>query len=126
MFGSLAAVLLESVGENLRRRMRFPLAAELDGVGGALLVGALGMALVWIAGAVALQTPGASRFRKDIQRSTILAELNERVPAVGPDPQRAGALRPGSADRRARCPTSRARRAGSCATPTCGTRDRAW
>jgi len=28
------------------------LAAELDGIGGALLVGALGMALVWIAGAV--------------------------------------------------------------------------
>ena len=46
MLGSLAAVLLESVGVNLRRRMRFPLAAELDGVGGAVLVGALGIALV--------------------------------------------------------------------------------
>ncbi len=84
MLGSLAAVLLESVGENLRRRMRFPRAAELDGIGGALLVGALGMGLVWIAGAVALQTPGASRFRKDIQRSTILAELNAVFPPSGP------------------------------------------
>ena len=84
MLGSLAAVLLESVGENLRRRMRFPRAAELDGIGGALLVGALGMALVWIAGAVALQTPGASRFRKDIQRSTILADLNAVFPPSGP------------------------------------------
>jgi hypothetical protein len=84
MLGSLTAVLLESVGENLRRRLRFPLAAELDGIGGALLVGALGMALVWIAGAVALQTPGASRFRKDIQRSAILAELNNVFPPSGP------------------------------------------
>ena len=84
MLGSLAAVLLESVGEDLRRRMRFPRAAELDGIGGALLVGALGMALVWIAGAVALQTPGASRFRKDIQRSTILADLNAVFPPSGP------------------------------------------
>jgi predicted membrane protein len=84
MLGSLAAVLLESVGETLRRRMRLPLVAQLDGVGGALLVGALGMALVWIAGAVALQTPGASRFRKDIQRSTILAELNALFPPSGP------------------------------------------
>jgi uncharacterized membrane protein required for colicin V production len=84
MVGSLAAVLLESVGENLRRGLRFPLAAEIDGVGGAVLVGALGMALVWIAGAVALQTPGASRFRKDIQRSTILAQLNTLLPPSGP------------------------------------------
>ena len=84
MLGSLAAVLLESVGVNLRRRMRFPLAAKLDGVGGAVLVGALGIALVWVAGAVALQTPGASRFRKDIQRSTILAEVNQLFPPSGP------------------------------------------
>src|SRR4051794_7390440 len=84
MLGSLAAVLLESVGENVRRSLRFPMATELDGAGGAILVGALALALVWIAGAVALQTPGASRFRKDIQRSAILADLNDLLPPSGP------------------------------------------
>ena len=44
----------------------------------------LGLGLVWIAGAVALQTPGASELRKDIQRSAILAQLNEVLPPSGP------------------------------------------
>jgi S1-C subfamily serine protease len=76
MVGGLAAVVFEAMGEGIRRRMAFPLAATIDGVGGALLVAALGFALVWIAGAVALQTPGARKFRKDIQRSFILSTLN--------------------------------------------------
>jgi S1-C subfamily serine protease len=84
MIGSLAAVLLESVGEGIRRRLRFPGAPVLDGIGGALLVAGIGLGLVWIAGAVALSTPGASRFRKDIQRSAIFARLNETLPPSGP------------------------------------------
>jgi S1-C subfamily serine protease len=84
MLGALAAVVLEAVGEGIRRRMSFAAADVVDKVGGALLVAALGVALVWIAGAVALQTPGASRFRRDIQRSTILADLNRLLPPSGP------------------------------------------
>jgi S1-C subfamily serine protease len=84
MVGGLAAVLFEAMGEGIRRRMAFPLAATIDGVGGALLVAGLGFALVWIAGAVALQTPGARKFRKDIQRSFILSTLNEALPPSGP------------------------------------------
>jgi S1-C subfamily serine protease len=84
MVGGLAAVLFEAMGEGIRRRMVFPLAATIDGVGGAALVAALGFALVWIMGAVALQTPGARKFRKDIQRSFILSRLNETLPPSGP------------------------------------------
>ena len=56
----------------------------LDGVGGAALLAAAGLGLCWVAGAVALQTPGARELRRDIQRSTILAALNERLPPSGP------------------------------------------
>jgi S1-C subfamily serine protease len=83
MVGGLAAVLFEAMGEGIRRRLSFPLADTIDGIGGALLVAALGLALVWIAGAVALQTPGARKFRKDIQRSFILGKLNEALPPSG-------------------------------------------
>jgi S1-C subfamily serine protease len=84
MIGGLAAVLFEAMGEGIRRRMAFRLADVVDGVGGALLVASLGLALVWIAGAVALQTPGARKFRKDIQRSYILGKLNQALPPSGP------------------------------------------
>jgi S1-C subfamily serine protease len=83
MVGGLAAVMFEAMGEGIRRRMRFPLAGTIDGVGGALLVGALGFALVWLLGAVALQTPGARKYRKDIQRSVLLSAVNDLLPPSG-------------------------------------------
>src|SRR5262249_1976324 len=39
---------------------------------------------VWVAGAVALQTPGARNLRHDIQRSSILQALNGALPPSGP------------------------------------------
>ncbi len=39
--------------------------------------------MVWIAGAVALQTPGARVLRKEIQRSAILRQLNDVLPPTG-------------------------------------------
>jgi S1-C subfamily serine protease len=83
MVGGLAAVIFEAMGESIRRRMLFPLAGTADGIGGAIVVAALGLGLVWIVGAVALQTPGARKFRKDIQRSVILGKLNETLPPSG-------------------------------------------
>ena len=84
MLGGLAAIVFEALGEGIRRRMSFRAADVADGVGGAILVATLGLALVWIAGAVALQTPGARELRRDIQRSAILAKLNEVLPPSGP------------------------------------------
>ena len=84
MVGGLTAIMFEALGEGIRRRMAFRAAHVVDGVGGALLVATLGLCLVWIGGAVALQTPGARELRRDIQRSAILSKLNEALPPSGP------------------------------------------
>jgi Trypsin-like peptidase domain/Colicin V production protein len=83
MIGGMLASGLELLGFHLRHRLgdRF---GVFDGVAGSLLVACLGLCLVWIAGAVALQTPGARELREPIQRSAILRELNERLPPSGP------------------------------------------
>ena len=82
MLGGVLASSLELLGFHLRRRLgeRF---GVLDGVGGSLLVACLGLFLVWIGGAVALQTPGARELREPIQRSAILKRLNEALPPSG-------------------------------------------
>jgi S1-C subfamily serine protease len=84
MIGGVAAIVFEAVGIGLRRRMMFSGADVVDGIGGAVLVATLGLGLVWLAGAVVLQTPGARQYRKDIQRSAILQQLNEALPPSGP------------------------------------------
>jgi hypothetical protein len=81
--GGVLAAGLELLGFRLSHRLGSRLGV-LDGVGGAALVGCLGLGLVWIGGAVALHTPGASDLREPIQRSAILQELNERLPPSGP------------------------------------------
>ena len=59
--------------------------APLDGAARARCSGAaLALGIVWIAAAVAAQTPGARQLRADIQRSAILRELNEVLPPSGP------------------------------------------
>jgi hypothetical protein len=83
LLGGLFASGLEILGFRLRRRMGDSLGV-LDGAGGAILIGALGLGLVWIAGAVALQTPGARELREPFQRSAIVRALNERLPPSGP------------------------------------------
>jgi hypothetical protein len=82
-FGAVLAAGLELLGFHLRHRLGSRLGI-LDGIGGAVLVGCLGLGLVWVGGAVALHTPGADNLREPIQRSAILQELNERLPPSGP------------------------------------------
>jgi hypothetical protein len=82
LVGGILASGLEVLGFHLRRGLGERLGV-LDGLGGSVLVGCLGLGLVWIAGAVALQTPGARELREPIQRSTILQELNDRLPPSG-------------------------------------------
>ncbi|MGI8622623.1 MAG: MarP family serine protease [Solirubrobacteraceae bacterium] len=60
---------------------RAPGLGLLDGLLGAVLMAVLGLALAWVLGAVALQTPGARRLRGNIQRSAILAALNDVLPS---------------------------------------------
>jgi hypothetical protein len=82
LVGALLATLLEMLGFEVRRRMG-PALGKLDGAGGAVLVACVALGFVWVAGAVALQTPGARRLRQDIQRSQILRALNGALPPSG-------------------------------------------
>ena len=82
LLGSLLASGLEVLGFQLRHRLPEELGV-VDGVGGAALLGCLGLFLIWIAGAVALQTPGARDLREPIQRSAILRQLNTVLPPSG-------------------------------------------
>jgi hypothetical protein len=83
LIGGVFASGFELLGFHLRRRLGERIGL-LDGMGGAVLVACLGLFLVWIGGAVALQTPGARDLREPIQRSTILKELNAVLPPSGP------------------------------------------
>jgi S1-C subfamily serine protease len=82
--GMVLGSALEALGYGVRRRLTAPSLGVLDGIGGAVLAGAVALGLVWLAGAVALQTPGARTFRDRIQRSAILRELNDVLPPSGP------------------------------------------
>jgi len=83
VIGGVLASGLELLGFHLRRRMGERLGVA-DGLGGAVLVGALGLALAWMLGSVALQTPGARGLREPIQRSAMLRQLNSVLPPSGP------------------------------------------
>ena len=78
-------ILLQSVASMAGTAIRTSLFAIpplklLDSVGGLVLGAAAGLAVVWVAGAVALHLPGQTELRTEVQRSRILRELNERVP----------------------------------------------
>jgi len=87
VLGALVAVTLDGLAGVLRSRLaaRWVLAG-IDGAGGAVLLGALGLVLAWGLGAIALNTPGpeARQIREAAQRSTVLAALNELMPPSGP------------------------------------------
>lgn len=83
LLGGLLVTVLETVGFHVRARLG-ERAQTLDGAGGAVLLACFALALAWVFGAVALQTPGARELRQDIQRSAILSELNAHLPPSGP------------------------------------------
>ncbi|HEX2016218.1 MAG TPA: MarP family serine protease [Solirubrobacteraceae bacterium] len=90
-FGLIGAVLagailstgLGNLGYRLRQVLRVPGLGVLDGVLGGALSACVGLGLVWIAAAVALQAPGSTNLRHDIQRSVILEQLNHALPPSG-------------------------------------------
>ena len=86
VIGAMVAVTLESLALGLRARL---IRGEgflhlADGAGGAALVAAVALGLVWVFGAVALHAPGTAQLRADVQRSLILRSLNEVLPPSGP------------------------------------------
>jgi S1-C subfamily serine protease len=85
LVGALVAVTVESLALGLRERLiRGRVLRLADGAGGAALVAAVALGLVWVFGAVALHAPGTARLRGDVQRSLILRHLNDLLPPSGP------------------------------------------
>jgi S1-C subfamily serine protease len=82
--GAILASGLEGLGFRLRRTLIIPGTGMIDGVLGAALGAALALGIVWIAAAVAGQTPGQGQLQADIQRSAILRKLNQVLPPSGP------------------------------------------
>jgi S1-C subfamily serine protease len=92
LFGLMGAVLagsvlaggLEGVGVMVRRRLVLPGLGAADAGLGALLSVLIALGMAWLAGAILLQAPQASRdLRHDIQRSAILRRLNDVLPPSG-------------------------------------------
>lgn len=88
LIGGIAAVSLDGVARALRRRLlgvrgRRRAVKIADAAGGALLLVAVGLAIAWLVGAVALHAPGAKNVRQTVQRSAILGALNDAFPPSG-------------------------------------------
>lgn len=85
LIGALVgAFLLQSfasfAGSFVRGGLRLTPLRFLDSFGGLLLGAATGVALVWVAAAVALLAPHQSKLRQEVQRSTLVRDLNDVVP----------------------------------------------
>jgi uncharacterized membrane protein required for colicin V production len=77
VFGIVTGVLATIVRGGLRL---LPPLHLLDSLGG-FVVGALwGLTLMWIGGAIALQIPGHSKLRHDVQQSKVLRKLDKIAP----------------------------------------------
>jgi S1-C subfamily serine protease len=73
-------VIGSAVGSLLRRRQRTAAARNLDSAGGLVAGALIGLAIVWVLGAMALQLPGQTNLRRAVQRSEVLRQLNSIVP----------------------------------------------
>lgn len=81
--GTILSTGLEGLGWRLRSLVRFPGLGAVDGLLGSVLSACVSLGICWVAGAVALQTPGARELRSEVQRSKILRELNDVLPPSG-------------------------------------------
>jgi S1-C subfamily serine protease len=69
------------IGLSLRSELlRIPPLRSLDTAGGFLLGAATGLFLAWVLGVVALQLPGQTYLRREVQRSLVLRRLNTLLP----------------------------------------------
>jgi len=85
LFGSMALALAIVAGQQIRFAVvKGRLSHAVDGIGGALLIAAVGVGLVWVFGAVALVSPGMENLRKDVQKSLLLGGINDVMPPSGP------------------------------------------
>jgi S1-C subfamily serine protease len=79
--GGLLAAGFEGIGSRARRLLRLPGLAAIDGALGAVLTACVGLGVIWILGALALQQGGT--LRHEVQRSAVLQRLNDVLPPSG-------------------------------------------
>jgi hypothetical protein len=86
LLGAFLAVAIDGFSQGLRSRMLGRPMGVIDGIGGAILLGALALLLAWGFGAVALHANGdrARDLRRAVQQSAILGVLNDALPPSGP------------------------------------------
>ena len=83
--GILLVVLFQALGLRIGLELRgevlrIPPLRSLDTAGGLLLGAAMGLFLAWVVGVVALQLPGQTALRRNVQRSFVLRQLNSLLP----------------------------------------------
>jgi S1-C subfamily serine protease len=76
--GAVLAIGFEGFGARLRARLRSPAVTAADGLAGAVLTACVGLGLAWILGVLALASGGDAR--REVQRSTILRQINAVLP----------------------------------------------
>jgi S1-C subfamily serine protease len=79
--GVILSAGAESIAGRLRSGIRSPAFALVDGLLGTVLAMALALGLAWLVSVIVLQTPGIRDWRRPIQRSVILRELNDVLPS---------------------------------------------
>jgi S1-C subfamily serine protease len=89
LFGLLGALLggtimsagAEGIAGAMTAGIVSPAARAIDGLLGGVLAIALALGIAWLLSVIVLQTPGVREYRREIQRSVILKELNAVLPA---------------------------------------------
>ena len=83
--GSITLALAVSLGEKVRdSAVRHPFWEVLDGIGGALLIAAIGLGIVWVLAAAAVYYPSSEGLRRDVQKSLLVGAVNDVMPPSGP------------------------------------------
>ena len=73
-------VLGSTIGGVIRSRQRTRGVRALDSFGGVFAGALIGLGMVWVLGAMALQLPGQADLRRAVQRSYVIQQLNDIVP----------------------------------------------
>ncbi len=79
--GTIISAGAEGIAGAMRTAMVSPVLRMIDGLLGSVLAIALALGIAWLLSVIVLQTPGIRDHRRSIQRSVILRELNQALPA---------------------------------------------
>jgi len=79
--GTIISAGAEGIAGAMRAAIVSPVARTIDGLLGSALAVALALGIAWLLSVIVLQTPGIRDYRRTIQRSVILKELNTVLPS---------------------------------------------